>query len=182
MELQNKYIMRRKIIFIDVDGPLAWGSWADGKVTISGGQEDFTIPYSWDVADCEALQKICDETNAELVVSSDWKKHFTFNQLKRIFLHYGITARLVDITTHQDLWNKMSRPGPEWERAAEICKWVKDNKVSNWISIDDMKLDTHYKWMKPRIPKWRHVQVDGDWGFGGRLRNKVDECIQKLNK
>ncbi len=98
--------MRKKIIFIDIDGPLAWGSWNDGKVTISGGVEDFQIPYPWDRADCEALQKICDETNAELVLSSDWKKHFTFNQMKRIFWHYGITARLIDITTHQDLWNK----------------------------------------------------------------------------
>jgi hypothetical protein len=29
---------------------------------------------------------------------------------------------------------------------------------------------------------WRHVQVDGDFGRGGRLRDKVDECIKKLNK
>jgi len=26
------------------------------------------------------------------------------------------------------------------------------------------------------------VQVDGDHGFGGRLRDKVDECITKLNR
>ncbi len=174
--------MRRKIIFIDVDGPLAWATWTDGKVTIDMGVEDFQIPYPWVKEDCEALQKICDETNAELVVSSDWKKHFTFNQLKRIFRHYGITARLIDITTHQDLWNKMSRPSAEWERAAEICKWVKDNKVSNWISIDDMRLNEQYKWMTPKIPMWRHIQVDGDFGNGGRLRDKVEECINKLNR
>jgi len=24
--------MRRKIIFIDVDGPLAWATWGDGKL------------------------------------------------------------------------------------------------------------------------------------------------------
>jgi hypothetical protein len=174
--------MRRKIIFIDVDGPLAWATWTDGKVTIDMGVEDFQIPYPWVKEDCEALQKICDETNAELVVSSDWKKHFTFNQLKRIFRHYGITTRLIDITTHQDLWMKMSRPSAEWERAAEICKWVKDNKVSNWISIDDMRLNEQYKWMTPKIPMWRHIQVDGDFGNGGRLRDKVDECINKLNR
>jgi hypothetical protein len=28
----------------------------------------------------------------------------------------------------------------------------------------------------------RHVQVDGDWGWGGKLRDKVDECIEKLNR
>jgi len=174
--------MKRKIIFIDVDGPLAWATWEDGKIIITSGHEDFTIPYAWVKEDCEALQIICDKTNAELVVSSDWKKHFTITQLKYIFQHYGIYAPIVDITTHQSLWNKMSRPSIEWERAAQITKWVKDNKITNWISIDDMKLNKQYKWLTPKVPQWRHVQVDGDWGFGGRLRDKIDECITKLNK
>jgi hypothetical protein len=174
--------MRRKIIFIDVDGPLAWGTWNDGKVTITGGVEDFTIPYPWVKEDCEALQKICDETNADLVLSSDWKKHFTFNQMKRIFWHYGITARLVDITTHQDLWNKMSRTSLEHERALEVAKWARDNKISNWIAIDDLDLYHNFKWLSPRVAMWRHVQVDGDHGVGGRLRDKIDECIEKLNR
>lgn len=175
--------MRRKIIFIDIDGPLAWGTWNDGKVTITGGVEDFTIPYPWVKEDCDALQKICEETNADLVVSSDWKKHFTFNQLKRIFWHYGITAgRLVDITTHQDLWNKMSRTSLDHERALEVAKWARDNKVTNWIAIDDLDLYHNFKWLKPRVSMWRHVQVDGDHGVGGRLRDKIDECIEKLNR
>ena len=174
--------MRRKIIFIDVDGPLAWGTWGDGRVQMHNDGMEYNIPYPWVHEDCDALQKITDETNASLVVSSDWRKHFGFLQLRRIFQYYGIYAPIVDITTHQDLWNRMSRPSAEWERASEIVKWAKDNKVSNWISIDDMKLDHQYKWMKPRIPMWRHVQVDGDWGVGGRLRDKVDECIEKLNR
>ena len=172
--------MRRKIIFIDIDGPLAWATWDDGTVTIKGRGGDFTIPYPWVKEDYQALQTICDETNAELVVSSDWKKHFTIIQLRHIFQYYGIYSPVIDITTHQKLWNKLSRPSIEWERASEITKWVKDNKISNWISIDDMQLNKQYKWMK--TPQWRHVQVDGDWGYGGRLRDKVDECITKLNR
>lgn len=175
--------MRKKIIFIDVDGPLAWGSWEDGPVKINENTSNqFTIPYAWDKADCEALAKICEATNAELVLSSDWKKHFTLKQMSDVFIEYGIYARLIDITTHQSLWMKMSRPSPEWERAAQIVKWVKDNKISNWIAVDDLNLAKEFKWMKPRIPMWRHVAVDGDWGFGGKLRDKVDECITKLNR
>jgi hypothetical protein len=173
--------MRRKIIFIDVDGPLAWGTWGDGRVTLNDSSKTFTIPYPWVEEDCQALVKILDESNAKLVLSSDWRKHFSFLQMKRIFAYYGIAPHhLIDITTHQDLWMKMSRPGIEWERAAEIVKWAKDNKISNWISIDDMRLDKEYKWMK--VPQWRHVQVDGDFGVGGRLRDKIDECITKLNR
>jgi hypothetical protein len=174
--------MRRKIIFIDVDGPLAWATWNDGKVTISAGSGDFQIPYPWVKEDCEALQKICDETNADLVVSSDWKMHFSFLQLKQIFFHYGITARVLDITTHQNLWNKMSRTSLEHERALQVAKWAKDNKISNWIAIDDLRLGEQFKWLSPKVPMWRHVAVDGDWGQGGRLRDKVEECITKLNR
>ena len=175
--------MRKKIIFIDVDGPLAWGTWMDGKVKINENtSEEFTIPYAWDKADCEALAEICDKTNASLVLSSDWKKHFTLKQMSNVFIEYGIYAPLIDITTHQSLWMKMSRPSLEWERAAQIVKWAKDNKISNWIAIDDLNLREQFKWMKPRIPMWRHVAVDGDWGFGGKLRDKVDECIEKLNR
>jgi len=36
--------------------------------------------------------------------------------------------------------------------------------------------------MTPKIPMWRHIQVDGDFGNGGRLRDKVEECINKLNR
>jgi hypothetical protein len=89
---------------------------------------------------------------------------------------------LVDITTHQDLWNKMSRPSLEHTRASQIIKWVKDNKVSNWIAIDDLDLYHTFKWITPKVPMWRHVQVDGDRGVGGRLRDKIEECITKLNK
>jgi hypothetical protein len=76
----------------------------------------------------------------------------------------------------------MSRPGLEHERALEVVKWAKDNKISNWIAIDDLNLSEQFKWMVSRIPMWRHVAVDGDWGTGGRLRDKVDECITKLNR
>jgi hypothetical protein len=174
--------MRRKIIFIDVDGPLAWGTWGDGRVEIlKGPYGSLTIPYPWVQEDCVALKTILDESNARMVLSSDWRKHFSFIHMKEIFEYYGIARHnLIDITTHQDLWMKMSRPVIEWERAAEIVKWVKENKISNWIAIDDMNLSSQFKWMK--VPQWRHVQVDGDLGTGGRLRDKIEECINKLNK
>ena len=173
--------MRRKIVFIDIDGPLAWGTWGDGRIQINCGSDLFNMPYPWVEEDCQALRKILDESNAKMVLSSDWKKHFSFRQMKAIFERYGIPGHLlVDITTHQDLWTKLSRPGMEWERAAEIKKWVRDNRISNWIAIDDLNLRKEFKWM--RIPQWRHIQVDGDFGMGGRLRDKIGECIAKLNR
>jgi hypothetical protein len=175
--------MRSKYIFIDIDGPLAWGTWNEGKVVIHENEHnEFTIPYPWNQEDATALLKILEQTNAKLVLSSDWREHYSFRQMRYIFDHYGIHWSLVDITTHQPLWNKLSGGSADHIRALQILKWVKDNKVSNWIAIDDLDLGSCFKFMKPRVPKWRHVQVDGDHGDGGRLRDKIEECVEKLNR
>jgi hypothetical protein len=68
----------------------------------------------------------------------------------------------------------------EWDRANEISAWVKTFKPTHWIAIDDLHLKSGFKSL--RIPQWRHVQVDGDFGYGGRLRDKVEECVKKLNR
>ena len=173
--------MRGKAIFIDIDGPLSNGTWYDGKVKImEGTATEFTIPYAWDIADCDALCEIIKQTNARLVVSSDWRKHYGFLQLSMIFEHYGIGRwNLLDTTTHFNPRKKMSS-SLQWDRACEIETWVKTFKPTNWISIDDMELNYGYKSLG--ISQWHHVQVDGDWGKGGKLRDKIDECVKKLNR
>jgi hypothetical protein len=176
--------MRQKIIFIDIDGPLAWATWDKGYVTLNEDERnEFSIPYHWVKEDCDALKTILDESNAKLVLSSDWRFQFSFRQMKDIFQHYGIhPSHLLDMTCQFSLWNKMSRPSIDHERALQVVKWAKDNKISNWIAIDDLRLGNEFKWMRPRIPMWRHVAVDGDHGNGGRLRDKIEECINKLNR
>ena len=173
--------MRGKAIFIDIDGPLSWGNWGDGKVKImEGTMNEFTIPYAWDRADCEALSEIIKQTDAQLVVSSDWRKLYGFIQLSMIFEHYGIGRwNLLDTTTNFNPKKKLSS-SIQWDRACEIEMWVKSFKPTNWISIDDMQLNFGYKSLG--IAQFHHVQVDGDWGYGGKLRDKVGECITKLNR
>lgn len=170
-----------KVIFIDIDGPLSYGTWPDGKVKImEGTPQEFTIPYAWVKEDCEALDEIIKQTNASLVVSSDWKKHYGIYQLRMIFEHYGIGRwNIIDTTTHFNPIRKMSSP-PDWDRACEIKTWVKSFKPKHWIAIDDMSLGNNF--LRLNMPKWKHVAVDGDFGYGGKLRNKIDECVKKLNK
>jgi len=172
---------RGKVIFIDVDGPLAWGTWDEGKVKImKGTSHEFTIQYPWVKEDCDALAEIIKQTDARLVVSSDWRKHYTLADLAMIFEYYGIGRwNLLDTTTHFNPKKKMSSSG-DWDRACEIETWVKSFKPTNWISIDDMQLNFGYKSLG--IAQFHHVQVSGDWGNGGKLRDKIDECVQKLNR
>lgn len=173
--------MNSPVIFIDIDGPLAYATWVDGKVEISDAiKHPFEIPYPWVQEDCDALAKIIKETDASLVVSSDWKKYYTLPQLRSIFLHYGIPHwSVIDTTTHFNPRKKMSS-STEWDRACEIVSWVKTFKPRRWIAIDDIPLKSSFKSL--RITQWRHIQVDGDFGYGGRLRDKVDEVIAKLRR
>ena len=170
-----------KVIFIDIDGPLAWATWEEGPVKIMDGTaHNFKIPYSWVKEDCDALSEIIRHTDAKLVVSSDWKKHFGLIQLSMIFEHFGIGRwNVIDTTTHFNPRKKLST-SLEWDRACEIQTWVKSFKPKNWIAIDDLPLSHSFQSL--RIPKSKHIQVHGDFGNGGRLRDKIDECIKKLNK
>lgn len=170
-----------KVIFIDIDGPLSWATWDQGRVTVAEGSwNSLKIPYPWVDEDCKALVEILDRTGAELVVSSDWKLHYGLGQLKLIFEHYGIARwKVLDTTPNFNPKRKLSTP-PDWDRACQIQSWVKAFKPAHWIAIDDMQLD--YSFKKLRIPKWRHVQVHGDFGDGERLRDKVEECVTKLLK
>jgi hypothetical protein len=172
--------MRSKVIFIDVDGPLAYATWPDGKVKISEGNSDeFTIPYAWVKEDCDALYEIIRQTNAALVVSSDWKKFYGLHQLKQIFEHYGIGRwDVIDTTPNFNPRAKLSS-SIEWDRACQINFWVKMFRPTNWIAIDDLNLKYSFKSL--RIPQWRHVQVDGDFGYGGKLRDKIELCVKLLN-
>jgi hypothetical protein len=173
--------MRTKIIFIDIDGPLAYDTFDKGKVEIlKGTLSEFTIPYDWVQSDCDALLEIIKETGAKLVVSSDWRKYYGFIQLSMIFEHYGIGRwNLLDTTTNFNPKKKMSS-SLEWDRACEIHNWVKTNKPTNWISIDDLYLQNAYKSL--RIAQWHNVYVDGYTGDYASLPSKVDECISKLNR
>lgn len=175
-----------KVVFIDIDGPLAWGTWDQGPVKIADVKitgntwNGLTIPYPWQEEDCRALEQILVRTDAQLVVSSDWKLHYGFGELKLIFEHYGIGQwQLLDTTTNYNPIRKLSSP-PEWNRACQIKTWVKAFKPENWIAIDDLPLGVNFQ--RLNIPKWRHVQVDGDYGRGGKLRDKIEECVNKLNK
>jgi len=165
-----------KIIFLDIDGPLAWGTWMEGRIKIN---DNLTIPYPWVKEDCDALISILQQTDAKIVLSSDWRMHYSFRDMRNILEFYGIhPAYLFDYTAMNTIKVKMSST-QGMDRANDIIKWLKSNKIKkNWVAIDD--LDLSFKNFK--YPKYRHVQVDGDHGYGGKLRDKVELIVKILNK
>ena len=62
------------------------------------------------------FNKLCEEINAKVVISSTWRMGKTVEQLQEIFDYCGGTFKIISKTDHLG-----------FERGIEISKWLKDN-------------------------------------------------------
>ena len=173
----------KKIIMLDIDGPIAYGTWHESRVHIA----DFTIPYPWVQSACDALTKIINTTDAKIVISSDWKYHYTIEQLGKIFKHYGIPNVIIDVTDHIRDEHEHSLY-LEKVRAHQIMRWVKNNQndIQTWVALDDLRLDPFFAEENTNnsfINKENFVWLQGDWSdTTALLYDHVEPIIQFLNK
>lgn len=125
-----------KLIFIDIDGVLAtapcWNMSQDNKWNA----------YPFDKKAVKVLNKILEETGAEMVLSSDWKYHYSLNEIKEIFIEFnGVIKAPFDMTAKLPTPNGSDLEGG---RVGEINLWLKENKeklgVTHWVAVDDLKM------------------------------------------
>lgn len=135
-----------KILYLDIDGVLLPLYKNNGFFNYKTHKLEKFPPSC-----VNALNYILTETNCEIVISSDWRKHFSLEELQEIFtinkiikLPIGVT----DITINNDIgYNKTTQIT---ERVDEINKSVKLHKPEKWISVDDLQLDKleNFIWCK----------------------------------
>ena len=141
------------IIFLDIDGVLATRK----------------THYQYFQEECVSeLNRVIKETGARIVISSSWRCHWKFDDLKAVFTDSGIDGNLI-VSVTPDLINA--------SRGAEISKWLRDNK-DIWIRriaiIDDECYDIEqYKELKSRL-----VEVETEKGF---TAEDADKAISILN-
>jgi hypothetical protein len=147
-----------KIIFLDNDGVICldnnwggrtrkWNEWIK-KHPESLSYKDCDVFHRFDNFDKKAvnvLNEILEETGAEIVVSSDWKKHASLNELGDYYISQGISKRPIAITP---IFIGCDKPdGFEWsycdqyeqQRCLEIMQYVKDNpSITRWVAVDDL--------------------------------------------
>lgn len=125
-----------KIIFLDIDGVLAtapcWYMKRDQKYNT----------YPFDKKAVKVLNKILKETNAEIVLSSDWRYYYNLNALKEIFIDMNNVIKApIDVTNTNLPTNALCL---EDERVIEINLWKEHNfeklGVTHWVAIDDMDM------------------------------------------
>ncbi len=120
-----------KILFVDIDGPLA--------TTDCSNHTEFkwnAHVYRMDIRCVKILNEILTETDADMVISSDWRKHFTLKELGEIFEWNGVIKKPIDVT----IIAPISFSSLERNRMNEIAIWLKEHLPDKWVAIDDLNL------------------------------------------
>lgn len=147
-----------KVIFLDHDGVIClsnnWGNrfkkqkeW--GKRKLSMSPLAMPVEYRFDNFDEKAvkvLNEILEETGAEIVVSSDWKKWATVEEMGEYYESKGIIKKPIAFTDsilyddYEDFpWHR------NWDleqtRSLEISQYLGQNpNITHWVAIDDLNM------------------------------------------
>ena len=116
-----------KVIFLDIDGVLALAN--APKTPKSEWVLDFANPF--DKVCVQKLNKILTETQAEIILSSEWRHDYTMDELDIIFKWNKSIKSPIAITT--DEW--------EFDRCRQIKTFLDEHTVNKFTIIDDMVLD-----------------------------------------
>jgi len=154
----------KKFIYTDIDGVLSLGSEIKFKSTKWGN-----IPRFNEKA-VKVYNDILEKTGIVPIISSDWKYHFTLEQLQEIFIEFaGINVAPIGVTptlpgaTIQNL---------EEHRCREIMEHVLIHKPDVWVAIDDLKLT-------PWMPENYFIHLPR-FMEGIKQSGKKEETIRKL--
>jgi hypothetical protein len=157
-----------KVIFLDNDGVIClssnWGSRTKkqknlGSEPVFNHKNQLPVEYRFDNFDVKAikvLNEILKETDAEIVVSSDWRLHGTLEELGEYYTSQGIIKKPIGFTevfnytswldegripADFNWWRMDSR---EQERHFEIKDWLESHsEVTHWVAVDDLFMGIH---------------------------------------
>ena len=147
-----------KIIFLDHDGVIClsseWGGrfkkQTEAKRKLSQSIDSLPVNARFDNFNKKAigvLNEILETTNAEIVVSSDWKRWATVDEMGEYYESQGIkkkpisfTKKVMDCEIPENfVWSP--RFELEQGRSLEILQYLKDNpQITHWVAVDDLNM------------------------------------------
>ena len=166
-----------KVIFLDHDGVIClsteWGGrykkqnkWGGRKLSMT--PMEMPMEYRFDNFNKKAikvLNEILEKTDAEIVVSSDWKRWCSVEEMGEYYESQGIVKKPIAFTPNLGECNNYDGSFPwnrSWDleqtRTLEINQYLKNHpEVTEWVAIDDLDMGkTGMSWSV----KWEH-----DWGL-----------------
>ena len=141
-----------KLIFLDIDGVL---------INRAACMEGFGIPDAGCVAE---LNKLIEDTDAAIVVSSCWRLGKTVIELRELLGKWGVRARVIDKTPNHI----------DGVRGGEIQEWLTEYRKSRWVDsfviLDD---DQDMGELLPRL-----VQTNFETGLTAADCAKAKELLK----
>lgn len=167
-----------KIIFLDIDGVLATTQeFLTNKERFQRKNyvaEHINIPYPFNNGCVQVFNEILLKTNAEIVLSSDWRKFWTIKELDIIFRFNGVIKSPIDVTEN----DAVSMSWMEKNRANEIGKYLLHNReIEKWVAIDDLNMK---EFMKLTNDDDKMFVTEGIEGI--KKSGLKDKIISKLNE
>ena len=182
-----------KVIFLDHDGVIClateWGGrfkkQREAGRKLSQSIESLSVLARFDNFNKKAikiLNEILEETNAEIVVSSDWKRWASVEEMGEYYESQGIQKKPIGFTKNlgecevpQNFpWSRTY--DLEQSRSLEIKQYLRDNpQITHWVAVDDLNMgipQTHETW----------GEMEMDWGLTNFIHTpKSREGIKQSN-
>lgn len=145
-----------KIIFLDHDGVICLGSefgsrFKKQKRSVGQTIADESIPVierfdNFNKKAINVLNQILEETDAEIVVSSDWGRLANLEELGEFYESQGIIKKPIALTPALASFAPDTAALFDWKRwyerarIVEIKEYLKNNEVESWVAVDDMDM------------------------------------------
>jgi len=153
-----------KVIFLDNDGVIClsgnWGSRykkareymikndISEHAFIDERKRNVLVRFdNFDKKAIKILNEVIKETDAEIVVSSDWKLHANLEELGEYYESQGIVKKPIATTPNLEDFDPDSDGLYRWKgwlerkRILEIEKYIEMNpNITHWVAIDDLNM------------------------------------------
>jgi len=139
-------------IFLDIDGVLCtfneynknrnklWQKYDEART--------LRLPYEFNPGCVKVFNEILKITDADIVLSSDWRTHWNMQELDNIFKFNKVIKSPMDVTeVHPTSFMYLEK-----NRAHEIDIYRQQHNLENYVIVDDLDL-------LPFVPKERFVQT-----------------------
>jgi hypothetical protein len=167
-----------KVIFLDHDGviclPEQWGSrykkeekYRKDKKLSHDDPIDVNVRFdNFDKKCVNILNKIIEETECEIVVTSDWRLEATLEEMGIYYENQGIIKKPIDFTHSMSYEEyEQSRVNNTFKnynykydevRANEIRKYLSEHpEITHWVAIDDLDMRYYsYDYTEEIIIPW----------------------------
>ena len=158
--------MKKPIIFLNIDGVLISENYIlqnANNVSYLYDIIDGKIYMNFDPSKIKLINKIIEEVDANIVISSYWCTHSNLDNMKRIFKKYNLDNRIIGVV-----------PYSNYKNGYRINKWINKNKEI--INIDDFAIIDNED---IGILEDKHIKCDSKVGL---TNEDVDKTLKLIKK